>query len=135
KGAAHAAPDDKAASTVVAMPARASNEDKLAKAPILLEVRGLRKSFRGLRALDGVDLTVRQGEILGLLGPNGSGKSTFINVISGHFPATAGQVIFEGRDITHLPAHDIAHSGIARTYQIPRPFAHMTALQNVALVA
>ena len=100
----------------------------------LLEATGLAKSFAGVRALDGVDLRVYPGEILGLLGPNGSGKSTFINLVSGHFPATAGQIMFEGRDLTRLSAHSVAQAGIARTYQIPRPFAHMDVLQNVALV-
>jgi branched-chain amino acid transport system permease protein len=101
----------------------------------LLEARQVSKSFSGVRALDGVDLQVFPGEILGLLGPNGSGKSTFINLVSGHFPASSGQIFFEGRDLTQLKPHDIANAGIARTYQIPRPFAHMTVLQNVALVA
>jgi branched-chain amino acid transport system permease protein len=82
-----------------------------------------------------VTLDVRRGEILGLLGPNGSGKSTFINVVSGHFEPSGGEILFEGRRLDGLVAHQIAHSGIARTYQIPRPFAHMTVLQNVALVA
>ncbi len=78
---------------------------------------------------------MHKGEILGLLGPNGSGKSTFINVVSGHFPPTMGEVEFEGRRIESLSPHAIAHAGIARTYQIPRPFAHLTVLENVALVA
>jgi branched-chain amino acid transport system permease protein len=101
----------------------------------LLEVRGLSKAFKGVQALDGVNLQVRQGEILGLLGPNGSGKSTFINLVSGHYPLSAGEILFDGRNLTGAPAHRMAHAGIARTYQIPRPFAHMTVLQNVALVA
>lgn len=100
-----------------------------------LEVRGLSKAFKGVQALDGVSLQVREGEILGLLGPNGSGKSTFINVVSGHYAATGGEIVFEGRRLTGLPAHRIARSGIARTYQIPRPFAHMNVLDNVAMVA
>jgi branched-chain amino acid transport system permease protein len=101
----------------------------------LLEVRGLSKAFHGVQALDGVDIQVRQGEILGLLGPNGSGKSTFINLVSGHYPLSAGRIVFDGQDLTGVPAHRMAHAGIARTYQIPRPFAHMTVLQNVAMVA
>lgn len=100
----------------------------------LLTVRGLVKSFRGLRAVDGVDLVVKRGEILGLVGPNGSGKSTMINVISGHYRASAGSVVFAGRgELAGLPAHRVAHAGIARTYQIPRPFSHLTVLENVAL--
>jgi branched-chain amino acid transport system permease protein len=101
----------------------------------LLDVRNLSKAFKGVQALDGVSLQVREGEILGLLGPNGSGKSTFINVVSGHYAASGGEIVFDGRALGGLPAHRIAQSGIARTYQIPRPFAHMSVLDNVALVA
>ncbi|WP_431777958.1 ABC transporter ATP-binding protein [Ottowia caeni] len=101
----------------------------------LLVVSDLSKAFKGVQALDGVSLEVRQGEILGLLGPNGSGKSTFINVVSGHFAASGGLISFDGRELCHLAAHEIAQSGIARTYQIPRPFPHLTVLQNVSLAA
>ena len=101
----------------------------------LLEVRNLSKAFKGVQALDAVNLQVFPGEILGLLGPNGSGKSTFINVVSGHYPTSGGEIFFEGHQLAGLPAHRIAQSGIARTYQIPRPFAHLTVLQNVSLVA
>jgi len=102
---------------------------------ILLDVRNLSKAFKGVQALDKVSLQVHEGEILGLLGPNGSGKSTFINVVSGHYPTSGGSIFFAGQQLAGLPAHRIAQSGIARTYQIPRPFAHMSVLQNVALVA
>jgi branched-chain amino acid transport system permease protein len=101
----------------------------------LLEVRDLSKSFKGVQALSGVSLHVNPGEILGLLGPNGSGKSTFINLVSGHYPASGGEIVFDGQALTGLAAHRIARAGIARTYQIPRPFAHLSVLQNVALVA
>jgi branched-chain amino acid transport system permease protein len=101
----------------------------------LLVVRGLAKSFKGVRALDGVDLDVREGEILGVLGPNGSGKSTLINVVSGHFRADAGSVRFAGAELVGRPAHRIARAGIARTYQVPRPFAHLCVRDNVALTA
>jgi len=102
---------------------------------VLLLARDVAKSFRGVRALKGVSLEVRRGEILGLLGPNGSGKSTFINVASGHFPATAGSIAFKGQELVGLSAHRIARCGISRTYQIPRPFSHLTVLENVALPA
>jgi len=105
----------------------------IAAGAALLRVRDLRKSFRGVKALAGVDVEVRRGEILGLLGPNGSGKSTFINVVSGHYAATSGNVAFEGRELVGRPAHRIAGAGIARTYQIPRPFGHLSVLDNVAL--
>jgi branched-chain amino acid transport system permease protein len=102
---------------------------------VLLTARGLAKRFRGVKALGGVDVQVRRGEILGLLGPNGSGKSTFINVVSGHYVPTGGSVVFEGRELAGTEAHRIARAGISRTYQIPRPFAHQSVLDNVALAA
>jgi branched-chain amino acid transport system permease protein len=101
----------------------------------LLVVRSVAKSFKGVRALAGVDLDVREGEIVGIVGPNGSGKSTLINVVSGHDRADAGGIRFAGVDVTGLPAHRIAHAGIARTYQIPRPFAHLSLRDNAALAA
>ena len=100
----------------------------------LLQVRGLSKSFKGVHALSDVTLEVRKGEILGLIGPNGSGKSTFINVVSGHYKPTRGEITFEGRSLAGQDAHRFAQAGIARTYQIPRPFSHMTVLENVAMV-
>ena len=102
---------------------------------VLLRVTGLHKRFKGVHALGGVEVEVRRGEILGLLGPNGSGKSTFINVVSGHYAPSAGAIAFEGRELAGRPAHRIAAAGIARTYQIPRPFKHMTVRDNVALAA
>ena len=104
-----------------------------AQGEVLLRVEGLSKSFKGVRALAGVNVEVRRGEILGLLGPNGSGKSTFINVVSGHYTPTGGSIWFEDRCLNGFPAHRIAGSGIARTYQIPRPFGHLSVLQNVAI--
>jgi len=102
---------------------------------VLLAVRGVAKSFKGVRALDGVDLDVYCGEVLGVIGPNGSGKSTLINIVSGHFRADAGSARFGTVDLLALPAHRIARAGVARTYQIPRPFAHLTVRDNVALAA
>ena len=101
----------------------------------ILEVRGVTKHFGGLQALAGVDLDVREGEIFGLVGPNGSGKTTLINVISGFYPLTAGTITVDGAEIGRAPAHEIARRGVARTYQIPRPFVNMTVLDNVALCA
>jgi len=101
----------------------------------LLAASGVRKAFRGVQALDGVSLTIREGEILALLGPNGSGKSTFINVVSGHYQPDSGSIRFRDRELSRLPAHRIAQLGIARTYQIPRPLAHLSVLANVALPA
>ena len=107
----------------------------VARGDVLLRARGVAKSFRGVRALAGVDIEVRRGEILGLLGPNGSGKSTFINLVSGHYVPSEGSIVFEGRELARRPAHRIARAGVARTYQIPRPFRHFTVLDNVALAA
>jgi branched-chain amino acid transport system permease protein len=101
----------------------------------LLECVDVRKAFRGIHALAGVSLEVRAGEILGLVGPNGSGKSTLINVVSGHYRADGGRIAFAGRALETLDAHAIARLGVARTYQIPRPFARMSVLDNVAVAA
>jgi branched-chain amino acid transport system permease protein len=78
-------------------------------------------------------MELRRGEIYGLVGPNGSGKSTMVNVISGFYTPTAGRIIFEGQDLARLPAHRAAQAGIARTYQIPRPFKNLTVLENATL--
>lgn len=105
-----------------------------ALAPVL-ECRDVWKTFGGVQALKGVTLDVRRGEILGLVGPNGSGKSTLINVITGHFRLDRGSIVFGGAPIGDLPAHRVARLGIARSYQIPRPFNRLTVLDNVALAA
>lgn len=101
----------------------------------ILEVRAVTRRFGGLQALAGVDLDVREGEIFGLVGPNGSGKTTLINVISGFYPLTSGTIALDGAAIGRDPAHEIARRGVARTYQIPRPFANMTVRDNVVLCA
>jgi branched-chain amino acid transport system permease protein len=116
-----------------AVPAQPAPAAAAIEARPVLACREVRKSFGGIEALKGVTIDVREGEILGLVGPNGSGKSTLINAITGHFPATSGSILFEGRAIEALPAHDVARLGIARTYQIPRPFNHLTVLDNVVL--
>jgi len=93
------------------------------------------KAFGGIQALRGVSLSVRPGEIVGLVGPNGSGKTTLINVISGHYSADRGRVALGDTVLSERAAHHVAGLGVARTYQIPRPFAHLTALDNVMLAA
>ena len=100
-----------------------------------LECREVWKAFGGILALRGVSLSVAPGEIVGLVGPNGSGKTTLINVISGHYEADRGRVALGELALTGRPAHAIAAVGVSRTYQIPRPFAHFTVLDNVALAA
>jgi branched-chain amino acid transport system permease protein len=101
----------------------------------MLDCQAVWKAFGGIQALRDVSLTLAQGEIVGLVGPNGSGKTTLINVISGHYQADRGQISLGGVALSTRSAHEIAGLGISRTYQIPRPFAHLTALENVALAA
>lgn len=91
------------------------------------------KHFGGVRALDGVSLTVHEGELIGLVGPNGSGKTTLVNLLSGLIRPTGGSILVGSHDIGSMPPHRIAHVGVARTYQIPRPFASMTVRDNVAM--
>ena len=101
----------------------------------MLAVEGLTKRFGGFLAVNQVSFEARQGEILGLIGPNGSGKTTTFNLIAGTLRPTAGSVCFEGKEIAGLPAHAICHQGIARTFQIPRPFRRLSLVENVALAA
>ena len=116
--------------------AGSSGADRRRAGEVLLRVRRPRANpSAASRRCRNVTLEVRKGEILGLLGPNGSGKSTFINVVSGHYLPDGGEVWLDGRNIAGLPAHEIARAGIARTYQIPRPFAQLSVLDNVALAA
>ena len=97
----------------------------------MLELQGLTKHFGGVRAVGRVDLTVQQGEILGLIGPNGSGKSTIVNLICGLFPLTDGRVLLRGHDISALPPHARVGLGIARTFQNIRLFGQLTVWQNL----
>jgi branched-chain amino acid transport system ATP-binding protein len=97
----------------------------------VLELVDISVRFGGLRALDGLSFTVQPGEILGVIGPNGSGKSTAFNVITGAVKSDQGRVVYDGEDITGLPSHRIARKGIARTFQVVRPFPNLTALENV----
>jgi len=97
----------------------------------VLDLKGLAKHFGGVRAVDGIDLFVARGEILGLIGPNGSGKSTIVNLICGLFPPTAGRVVFNGADISDLPPHARVTLGVARTFQNIRLFGQLTVWQNL----
>ncbi len=99
----------------------------------LLVVQDVRKHFESLLAVDGVSLTVPEGQIVGLIGPNGSGKSTLLNVISGVLPADGGRVLFDGQDITGRPANEIFQLGIVRSFQDPSLFFRMTVLDNTLL--
>jgi branched-chain amino acid transport system ATP-binding protein len=97
----------------------------------LLRIDAVTKRFGGFVALDDVSVDIRPGERFGLIGPNGSGKTTLINCISGAIRAEAGTVVFRGEDITQLPAHIRTRRGIARSFQIPRPFKSMTVAENL----
>ena len=102
---------------------------------MVLEVADVRRTFGGVIALGGVSLQVPRGNITGLIGPNGSGKTTLVNIISGMLRPTSGTVRLKGHDISGMPAHKIARMGLARTFQVVRPFANMTVLENVAVGA
>lgn len=97
----------------------------------ILVTEKMSKSFGGVKALIDVDLDVKKGTVHGLIGPNGSGKTTAYNVVTGVFPPTSGKVIFDGKDITGLPAYEIAKLGISRTFQTPKVMPRMTVLENV----
>jgi branched-chain amino acid transport system ATP-binding protein len=101
----------------------------------MLELNGLSIRFGGLQVIDGLDLVVQRGEILGVLGPNGAGKSTLFNLISGTLGPDTGAVTFRGRDITNTKVWDRRRIGIGRTYQIPKPFTHMSVFENVLVAA
>jgi ABC-type branched-subunit amino acid transport system ATPase component len=97
----------------------------------VLELRTLSRHFGGVKAVDGLDLTVHEGQIFGLIGPNGSGKSTTVNVITGLFPPTAGSILFRGKDLARLPTHRRLRAGIARTFQNIRLFGQLSVWQNL----
>ena len=97
----------------------------------MLELRKVTKQFGGLTALQDVEVTVTQGELVALVGPNGAGKSTLFNIIAGAFPPTRGQVLFRGRDVTGFSSHDLARLGVARTFQQTTLFGEQTVLENV----
>ncbi len=101
-------------------------------APLLVCV-GVEKRFGGVHALAGVSLTISRGEIVGLVGPNGSGKSTLISILCGAQTPTAGEVRLDGHRVDRLAPHRLSHRGVARTHQIPKPFASMTVGDNVAV--
>ncbi|RWR19889.1 ABC transporter ATP-binding protein [Sinirhodobacter populi] len=101
----------------------------------LLQTRGLTRRFGGLTAVDRVDFTLMQGEIRAIIGPNGAGKSTFVGLLSGRIAPDAGTVLFDGQDITRLPAHRRVRLGIAYTFQITNIYPAMTVRENLAVAA
>ena len=101
----------------------------------LLDVRRLSRSFGALKVADDVSFTVTEGEILGIIGPNGAGKTTLFALLAGNLAPSGGAVLFGGKDITLIQAHERAKLGLARTYQVPRPFTHMTVFDNLKVAA
>ncbi len=101
----------------------------------VLRLSAVSKRFGGLSVLSNLDLDVQDNEVLGILGPNGAGKSTLFNVVAGVIDANSGQIFYRGRDIGRLPAWSRCRAGIARTYQIPKPFGHMSVFENVLVAS
>ena len=101
----------------------------------MLIATDIHRHFEGMRAVDGVSIEVAPGKITGLIGPNGAGKSTFMAVLAGTLPATSGTIVFEGEDITHLPAYQRARRRLVRTFQLPSEFAQLTVLENLLVAA
>jgi branched-chain amino acid transport system ATP-binding protein len=101
----------------------------------MLVAENIHRHFEGMHAVDGVSLEVPRGRITGLIGPNGAGKSTFMAVVAGTLPASAGRVVFEGFDITRMPAYRRARMGLVRTFQLPSEFARLTVLENLLVAA
>jgi branched-chain amino acid transport system ATP-binding protein len=103
--------------------------------PEQLVAEQIRVHFEGVKAVDGVDLTLERGEIMGLIGPNGAGKTTFMNAVSNFVPRTSGRVILAGRDVTSWPPHRLASAGLVRTFQDVATFPDLTVFENVELGA
>lgn len=101
----------------------------------LLKVEEVTKKFGGLTAVNRVSLQVNQGEAVGLIGANGAGKTTLFNLIAGAYHVTSGKILFEGREVQNMPSHKLARTGIARTYQIVKPFSNLTMLENTMVGA
>jgi branched-chain amino acid transport system ATP-binding protein len=102
---------------------------------VLLEVRHVSRSFQTTLAVNDVSFSVQEGELLGLMGPNGAGKSTLFNLVAGVLPSSSGEIVYDGRSVTGWKAHDMARVGVARTFQIPKPYRQLTVIENVMLSA
>ena len=101
----------------------------------MLAARDIHRHFEGMHAVDGVSIEVMPGRITGLIGPNGAGKSTLLAVLAGTLPASSGTIVFQGEDITRLPAYQRARRGLVRTFQLPSEFAQLTVLENLMVAA
>lgn len=101
----------------------------------MLGARDIHRHFEGMHAVDGVSIEIMPGRITGIIGPNGAGKSTFMAVLAGTLPASSGTIVFEGEDITRLPAYQRARRGLVRTFQLPSEFGLLTVLENLLVAA
>ena len=104
-------------------------------ADTILSVQGLSKAFGALRVAENISFDVEEGEILGIIGPNGAGKTTIFALLAGNLPMDGGQIILHGQEISSAPAHERSRLGLARTYQVPKPFSHMTVFENLKVAA
>ncbi len=102
----------------------------MTKSPII-EVQGITKNFKGLRAVSDVSFSIEEGQITGMIGPNGAGKSTTFNMICGYYPPSSGTILYKGQDITGRPAYEYTDMGIARTFQIMKPLGSLTVEENI----
>src|SRR4029079_10778273 len=112
---------------------RAQRRGRAPPPPPLLSPAGVTKRFGGLTAVRDVSLEVRPGDLLGIIGPHRDGKTTLFNVIAGYFRPEEGRIVFDGRDITGLPAHAVSRLGLTRTFQIVKPFGNLSVLDNVMI--
>jgi branched-chain amino acid transport system ATP-binding protein len=101
----------------------------------LLEIRDVSRTFGATRAVDKVSFAVQPGELLGLIGPNGAGKSTLFNLIAGVMPPSGGRIRLDGADVTGWKSHEMARAGVARTFQIPKPYRQLSVIENVMISA
>jgi branched-chain amino acid transport system ATP-binding protein len=101
----------------------------------LLQVQGVTRTFGATRAVDNVSFAVQPGELLGLIGPNGAGKSTLFNLIAGVMPPSGGKIVVDGTDVTGWKSYDMARAGVARTFQIPKPYRQLSVIENVMISA
>src|SRR4051794_15630216 len=101
----------------------------------LLQVRNLGRRFGALQAVRNVSFSIKPGELVGLIGPNGAGKSTLYNLIAGTLEPTAGEIVFDGQHIAGQEPYQVARAGIARTFQIPKPYRHLSVVDNVLVSA
>src|SRR6202043_2396464 len=129
-------------SSVASSPARLRSRKRRdgwwEKVPVsepMLGARNIHRHFEGMHAVDGVSIEIMPGRITGLIGPNGAGKSTFMAVPAGTLPASSGTIVFQGEDITRLPAYQRARRGLVRTFQLPSEFAQLTVLENLLVAA